>query len=199
MLISIRALRLFAGFSFVAMLLTGCATQRLIDSEVQSFNGKAPALAGASYRLEQLPSQASDASRATLENMAHAALSRAGLNRSENDPRYTIQIAAGIEQSVREVFITERRRWLWRDPFYPFGAGTLLTTEPSRFRHTVRFVMRDRRDGDIVYETSASYEGGWAEGERLFPVLMQAALDGYPNPPAGPRTIAIPLSADGKS
>lgn len=182
-----------AAALLLTALLAGCAGPRMINSEVQSFTGKSAALQGASYQLERLPSQLADNSRAALEAMAHAALLQAGLKRSDDTPRYSIQVSAGVEQYVREVLIPERRRWILRDPFYLWGTGTLLSTEPSRFRHTVRFVLRDRTSGDIVYETSAVHESGWADGARVFPVLMQAALRDYPNPPQGLRTLQLPM------
>jgi len=191
----IRRLGPITGGILLVLLLAGCAGPRMIDSEVQAFAGKTAAVQGASYQIERLPSQLTDTTRATLEDMAHAALAQAGLKRSEATARYSIQVSAAVEQYVREVLMPERRRWMWRDPFYLWGSSTLLVTEPSRFRHSVLFVMRDRTSGDIVYETSAGYESGWADGARVFPVLMQAALRDYPTPPNGPRTISLPMPA----
>ncbi len=191
-------LRSFGLVALLTVLLAGCAGPRMIDSEVQSFTGKTAAVKGASYQLERLPSQGADTSRTALEEMAHIALTQAGLQRSDASPRYSIQVTAGVEQYVREVLVPERRRWIWRDPFYLWGTGTMLVAEPSRFRHSVRFILRDRTSGDIVYETSASHESGWADGARVFPVLMQAALRDYPTPASGQRTINLPMASNTK-
>ena len=54
-----------------AFALSGCASTRLIDSEVRSFRSGATELAAASYQFERLPSQQADAAAQTQrENWA---------------------------------------------------------------------------------------------------------------------------------
>lgn len=186
----------FGWLPYIAIavgLLTGCAGPRMIDSEVQAYTANVPAVANASYRLERLPSQVSDASRDGLEALAHAALAQSGLVRDEVSPRYTIQLTGEVTQYVKDVTFPERRRWIWHDPFYRWNTGTVLVTEPARFRHSVRLVMRERITGEIVYETTAAHENSWADGKNVFPVLLQAALRDYPTPPTGPRTLNLPV------
>jgi hypothetical protein len=45
----------------------------------------------------------------------------------------------------------------------------------------------------VVYETSASFDGTWSDSANLLPVLLQAALQDYPQPPAGSRKVNIEL------
>ena len=55
----------------VALVLTGCGTVRLVESDVRSFASPPFVPAGASYRFERLPSQQTDAGQQSrLEAMA---------------------------------------------------------------------------------------------------------------------------------
>ena len=59
-----------------ALWLTGCASTRLVDSDVQSFSQLAGAPARATYSFERLPSQqAQGAQQSAVEEQARLALS----------------------------------------------------------------------------------------------------------------------------
>ena len=65
--------------------LTGCASMRLIDSDVVSVNA-APSgmnLQGAKYRFERLPSQANNPEAGLAEQQAQAAMTAVGLVRDD--------------------------------------------------------------------------------------------------------------------
>ena len=53
--------------------------------------------------------------------------------------------------------------------------------------------MRDLRSAQVVYETQAVHNGPWADANQIFPVLMQAALQDFPNPPATSRQVNIDI------
>jgi hypothetical protein len=72
----------------------------------------------------------------------------------------------------------------------------LLNVEPPWTRYTVQILMRDVASGQTTYETTAVFEGPWSDSAQLLPVVMEAALRDYPNPPAGPRKVVIELPAD---
>jgi hypothetical protein len=54
-------------------------------------------------------------------------------------------------------------------------------------------LLRDVTSGQVAYETSASFDGPWNDTGNLLPVLLDAALQGYPHPPSGPRKVVIEL------
>ncbi len=189
-------------FACAVALLGGCATTRSIDSEVRTFQGKAAPASGATFRLERLPSQQSDAKRNSIDAMARAALAQAGLKEDVASARYSVQVSSGVEQFLREVPATLRWRWWMRDPLAPPHPPTyyqgpfavpVYAPDPPQFRQTARFVMREIASGDIAYETTAVFESGWVDSKRVLPVLMQAALQDFPAAPAGPRMVTLPL------
>ena len=46
----------------------------------------------------------------------------------------------------------------------------------------------------VVYETSAVHEDVWVSDPADYGVLFDAALDGFPKPPQGPRQVRLPLA-----
>jgi len=56
-------------------------------------------------------------------------------------------------------------------------------------------LLRELASGQVVYETSATFDSTWSDSNNLLPVLMQAALQDYPQPLAGPRKVNIELPA----
>jgi proline-rich tail region repeat protein len=48
----------------------------------------------------------------------------------------------------------------------------------------------------VVYETTASFDGPWVDSAHLLPTILDAALQGYPNPPSGPRKVVIELPGE---
>ena len=185
----------------VAALLGGCATTRVVDSEVQSFT-RSPALArGQGYRFERLPSQQASAQDQTrLEALADKALATAGLVRNDGTARYSVLVGVASAQEQRGSWDDFPHAGPyccggWR-PFYRYGYGPYPgygTPSLSVYRHEVTLVLRDLTTQQIVYETRASYEGRGAELLALLPALFEAALKDFPNPPAGVRQIRVTL------
>ena len=63
-----------------ALALTGCASVRLVDSDVQSFSQLSALPAPATYRFERLPSQqAQSGQQDTIEAQAAQALAKVGM------------------------------------------------------------------------------------------------------------------------
>lgn len=180
-------------------LLGGCAVTRTVDSSVQSYSSLAALPAPPSYRLELLPSQqAQSDAYAPIVPLVHAALAHAGLTRDDAAPRLIAQFDVRTGTSYAD------------GPWYPWGAwgdfgwggrrgglraGMMLRDMPPLlYRHEVRLVLRDATTQKTVYETSASNEDVWSEVPRVFGVLFDAALTGFPTPPTGPREIRLPLA-----
>jgi hypothetical protein len=184
--------------------LAGCATRWVVDSNVKSFSSLASVPAGATYRFERLPSQqASEASQQQLEVMAGAALESVGLRRDDADPRYTAQIGARVTAEVSP----------WADPWYYdgwpwgyrpgwhgrgwyrggwFGAPFPPAYDPWYARE-VSIVLRELPSHRVVYETHARNDGPYTASAAVLPVMFQAALQGFPNPPQGQRRVDIEI------
>ncbi len=53
--------------------------------------------------------------------------------------------------------------------------------------------MRDIASGQVVYETRAYSDGTWMPPEVVLSAMLDAALQGFPVPPAGPRRVDIEI------
>ena len=184
------AASVFAGA--LALLLTGCAATRMIDSDVQSYSAGGGAVAPATYRFERLPSQAAAADQDQLETLTVAALAKVGLSRNPVTPRYSMQVALQID-TIQPAHPSILTRGFWNNHHDLGRGGMALMLEPSWYRHSVHLQLRDSAGGEVVYETSAVFDGPWADTANLLPAMLDAALQGYPQAPAGPRKVAIEL------
>ena len=182
--------------SLLCLSLVGCALPRMIDSEVESFTGSMAAQKGASYRFERLPSQQTDrVAQDRIEQWAEAALGNASLVRNDAQARYSAQVNVKVQAYQRAPQQSPRL-------YGPFlnADGTLwfpaqfMHLEPPWYRHTVHLLLRDIASGQIVYETTASFDGPWSDSAAILPVIFEAALRDYPAPPAGPRKVVIELA-----
>jgi hypothetical protein len=179
----------------MVMGLSACALPRMIDSEVQSFVGSPMAIQGASYRFERLPSQQSRGNdQYLIEALAQEALERAGLLRNDAQARYSVQVDVGIQTYTRTphrprhfpgpVMASDGSLW------YP---APMLVLEPPWYSHTVHLLFRDLGTAQVAFESTAHFDGPWADSVNLLPAILDAALHDYPNPPQGPRKVVIEL------
>src|SRR5574337_736198 len=175
----------------LGLLLAGCATTLLVDSDVRSFSTLAALPAGATYRFERLPSQqAASAAQSELEAMAAPALANVGLQQSDANPRY------GVEVDARVAPMLSPWAGAWGPPWpYAWGPGWWgwhggfwgPPPEPPWYHREVSVVIRDLHSHQVVYETHAVHDGPWPDSRRILPVMFAAALQGFPTPPSGPR------------
>lgn len=192
------------------ILLSGCATRWVVDSDVRSFSSlpAADVAAGATYRFERLPSQQDgDGARgaAALEAMAAPALERAGLRRDDAGARYTAQVGARVTPTYSP----------YADPgFYPgwgpwgprfglgygrgwYGAGWYGPAFPPAaspwYLREVSVVLRELPSNKVVYETRARNDGPYSADAAVLPVMFEAALQGFPTPPEGERRVNIEI------
>jgi hypothetical protein len=196
-----RVLRfLFAAFA-AALLLSGCASTYLLDNQVQSFS-QLPALpAQPTFRFERTLSQQADPAQEALEALADPALFRAGLRRDDAAPRYSVQVSARTEQVLSPYY----------DPYWGWGGGwsvgfggphaAIGFGGPWRgmdsywFRREVSVVVRELPANRVVFETHASNDGPILDNRVVLPAMFDAAMQGFPNPPPGPRRVDIQLGA----
>ncbi|MDR7308140.1 DUF4136 domain-containing protein [Rhodoferax saidenbachensis] len=183
------------GLTLVALLLVGCATSRMIDSDVQSFVGTTPVVSGASYRFERLPSQAANGVQNRIEAMTEQALANAGLHRSDTAPRYLVQVSVGVE-GMQNPYARPPRFGLVLGTNGLWYERALLDMDPPWVRHRVHLLLRDTANGQVAYETSAVFESPWSDTLNLLPPMLEAALQNYPQP--GAHKVVVELPAPGK-
>lgn len=187
------------------LLLTGCSGMRLVDSDVQAMStlpAGSGALAGAHYRFERLPSQVEQPQFPQIEALAEAALARAGLVRDDTGAHYSVQVGARVES-----FYSDPWGRPIGDPWWPGGYGHLMygrgfgwgmgfgTSFPpsTSYRREVSLILRDLRNGQLVYETRAAHDGPWHDTNNVLAAMFDAALKDFPHPPAGVRRVNIEI------
>ncbi len=199
-----------AAALLAAVLLSGCALPRMIDSEVQSFGGATPPAASARFEFDRLPSQQGSAQQDVVESLASVALQKAGLRpvgtantadkadtpgtAGDASPIYKVQVQVQISQIANPRATAPRSSVLWGwNEREPGSLGFMMVMEPPWFRHAVQIVLRERTSNAVVYETSASFDGPWSDSRNLLPPIMEAALRDYPNAVSSPRKVVIEL------
>lgn len=193
-------MRSIAAAGVAAALLSGCATGYLMDNEVQSFSALPSQPAQLSYTFERLPSQAAaQPTQAQIEALADPALFKAGFRRDDAAPRYRVQVTARIQRTVSP----------WPEPWeagwgpgfayghprlgFGYGWGGFPRMDQAWFQREVGIVVREAATHKVVYETRASSDGPWLDPNAALPAMFDAALQGFPNPPAGPRRVDVHL------
>ena len=185
-------------------LLTGCASMRIIDSDVVSV-AAVPAgmsLQGAKYRFERLPSQVNNPEAGLAEQQAQAAMTAVGLVRDDAGAQISVLVNFSGVQYLADP---------WGRPLPPgwtpygnvyLGSGLgphvglglgMRFPPPTHYHREVGLIMRDLKTGQVVYETRASHDGPWRDNSTIFATLFQAALANFPNPPSGLRRVNIEL------
>lgn len=197
-----ESFRTLFAWCMVVLLLSGCATSRMIDSDVQSYAGSTTAVTPASYRFERLPSQMDSALQNQLETSAELALSSVGLTRTDSAPRYTVQVAVRVEQYNRYPYRANRQLgFMGSDPNMPWNSNPfyspLITMEPPWYRHVVHVVLRDANSSQIAYESTAEHDGPWSDTLNLLAPMLDAALRDFPA--AGSRKVTVELAAPSKA
>ena len=178
--------------------LAGCASTRLIDSEVRSFRSGAPDLAASSYQFERLPSQQADApAQSQREQWAQPVLQRVGLTLVSQAPRYTVQWGVATEQVLpnEPVF---RRRWGGFAGGPGWGAHPFFfPLEPMLYRFQVQVLVRDALSRAVVYEASAQHTGPWNDQAQILPAVLLAAMRDFPQGASGPSSVNVEIGPGG--
>jgi len=202
-----RLIALLIGAAWLA----GCATPLRLEHEVRSqaaWNGGVHPAAGDRFVFERLPSQRSgDAAREqeAIEALAAAELARLGLQRADTaSGGATSAVPWGVQIVARSVKYPYAP-WDAPEPrpgWAPYGQvmvgrgvvssiGLHWTLRPPYYVRELTLTLRDRRSGDVVYETRAVQDGPWSDAPTLWRALLQAALDGFPQPPATARRVVV--------
>jgi len=208
----------WAALALAVFSLSGCASVFLVDNQVQSFARWSEPGPSAStpqalpqppqtYRFERLPSQLQTpraGDQDTLEAWATQALAQRGWSPA----------AAGVNPPwVVAVSATSLRlpRAPWEHPWpgaWGFGAGfgsmahvgpggqviwspLFMHMETPYHQREVSLVIRHAATGRVAYETRAAHDGRWNSSPALWLAMLDAALQGFPNPPPGARQVNI--------
>jgi hypothetical protein len=198
-------LALAALFASAALVLSGCATGYKLDNQVQSFSSLPPAAAQYPYRFDRTPSQQADPNQAQLEAFAEQALFAAGFRRDDAAPRYAVQVSARVNPMLSP-YADPWDRWGWgfggwgwgRHAGIGFGWHSRFP-EPSWYHREANVIVRELASNKVVYETRAVNDGPWFDNASVLPAMFQAALQGFPNPPAGVRQVDIQVGAAKKA
>ncbi|HNZ92319.1 MAG TPA: DUF4136 domain-containing protein [Acidovorax sp.] len=178
-----------------ALWLTGCASTRLVDSDVQSFSQLTGAPARPTYDFERLPSQqAQGAQQSAVEAQARLALAQVGLRQDSAAPFYRVQVHARVDRKAPPD---------WYDPWWGWGGWStgggfygglsMRFPPPTLYRREVSLVLREAASGTVVYETHAVHEGVWTDHPAVWAAMFDAALNGFPTPPTGARRIVLEI------
>ncbi len=201
------------------LLLSACSGLRVVDNDVVSFaqwTKATPPATGSSYRFERLPSQqvnvpqsgisGMELSQDQLEAMARTALDKVGWLNNPQTAAFNVQVSANTRYAQRFPYNSPA----FGGGFGAFGgssmsvgggtAGSFVgfslplgTYESPLYLREVSFVVRDASSNAVVFESKAVHSGVWSDAQRVLPAMIDAALQGFPTPPTGPRRINIEI------
>ncbi|MDQ3058169.1 MAG: DUF4136 domain-containing protein [Pseudomonadota bacterium] len=200
-----RALAAVFSVVLMAFFIAGCAATRLVESDVSAFYrwSGAPPAPGTLYRFERLPSQqAAGLQQDHVEDLTRSALARVGLVLNPATARFSVQVRVSTQMIERGFYGSPG--------FHGFGgAGVFLGggsrgasvglslpmhfSEPPYYRRELTLLMRDLGTGQVVFETSALSDSVQNDTLAVLPAMLEAALRGFPQPPAGTRRIPVEI------
>lgn len=202
-----RVLATVLSLAALALVLTGCSSLRLVDSDVTAFPNwtAAPPGPGTPYRFERLPSQQAIGSQQdAIETLARAALAKVGLELNPATARYSVQVIVNTQVLTRYdggfggfgfggagVFLGGGSGGAGLGMSFPLGGGGGLG-EPY-FKRDLTILIRDLGTNQVVFETRALHDGVWSDTLAVVPAMLDAALRGFPQPPPGTRRINVDI------
>lgn len=193
----------------LVLLLGGCASVIRLENDVQSYArwpDRTTPQAGDTFRLERLPSQLqAGGEQARLEAQVSARLTAAGLKAApagaEVPVRWLAEVSARSLRLPHAPWESPRDRWpgpgLAGRDYVVTANGRLVAVPifmnitPPYYQREVSVLLRDARTGSVAYESRAAHDGPWHDNPSLWDALVRAALDGFPQPPSGPRRVVI--------
>lgn len=173
----------------------------MVDSDVTAFSAwtAAPPAPGTRYRFERLPSQQSaNTQQDRIEALATTSLSKVGMALSPQDAKYSVQVLLVTEIVQRY----PEPGFGFGGPGVSIGAGSwgssIGLTFPigfgeSYYKRTASVLMRELASQKVVFETRALHDGPWSDAFAVLPAMLDSALLGFPQPPAGTRRINVEI------
>lgn len=179
-----------------AFLLSGCATTRVVSSQVFAKAVVTPGsqLQNVRYRFERLPLQADNPEAGSAEQQAEQALSMVGLVRDDAKAQLSVQVNfhASLIAHERQKQLGSRSALRHRVKVYKVYGSTHISPASDYYRE-VSLIFRDLQSGIVVYETHASHTGAGRDSEPIYASLFKAALANYPNPPSNVQLVNIEI------
>ena len=194
-------IRVQAAIVLIALLfLSACSTLRVVDSDVTAFSAwtAAPPAPGTRYRFERLPSQTAATQQDRIEALATTSLSKVGMAMSPLDARYSVQVVLLTEIVQRYA----DRGFGFGGPGVSIGGGSMgasiglsfpIGSSEPLYKRTVSILMRDLTTQKVVFETRASHDHPSSDAFAVLPAMLDSALLGFPQPPAGTRRVNVEL------
>lgn len=192
------------GLLAATALLAGCAGPYTLDHSVQTFSALPAVPVQAGYTYERLPSQSGDPSQPRLEAVVDASMARLGLRRDDAAPRYSLQVWSRFQRvSYPGAAYPPLSGWgsvgfgshsgvgIGLGMGFPLGGWG--DTSPW-YQREFGLVMRELAGGRVVYESRAFNEGNWIDPWVALPAMADAALQGFPQPPAGMRRVTTRIT-----
>ena len=197
-----RFLKLFAWASLAGLLLGGCSGMRVVESDVTAFTAWTSTLPGPNtpYRFERLPSQQQSPGQQQdrIESLAITSLAKVGMVIDPAKARYSVLVMANTQVGERLP-----DNFAFGGPGVLLGAGNYGNSiglsfpiggfgQPYYVRE-VRIQVRELSTQKVVFETRAVNDGPWGDGWAVLPAMLDSALLGFPQPPAGTRRINVEI------
>lgn len=192
----------FVYLFLLLLALGGCSGMRIVDSDVQAFSSAQGVTAPARFRFERLPSQQAEPQwRARLERLVQEELEKAGMQRDDLAPRYSVWFETRIAREPRAPWEDPREDFGYMRPFIGIHLGRVVVWQPPigmpvnspYYRREIHLLVRHLADAAVAFETRASHDGRWWDDEPVLRAMLEAALRGFPNPPLGLRRVAIEI------
>ena len=85
--------------------------------------------------------------------------------------------------------------WMMGNGGIAVGGGGLFPGLDARTNYwrEVGLIIRERATQAVVFESRATHDGPWSDSNAILPAMLDAALQGFPNPPAGERRVNIEI------
>lgn len=193
-----RRFLLAAPLAAAAVALGGCAGFGGLSSTVTSYSQWPAGRAPGSYVFERLPSQQARSDAPILEAAAAPALQRRGFlpAASGQNADYSVQLGVRVTGSDPGLYgdwggFGRISSGYWGRGV-GFGVGLGLPLTPV-YEREASLIVRDRRSGQVIYETRAINDGASPSVQSLLPAMFEAALVDFPHG-SGPRRVVTPFS-----
>jgi len=196
----------FLGLAAAALALAGCAAFNNLNSEVSTYGPWPADRKPASFAFERLPSQQEHPQhQQQLEDAARGAVEAAGFRAAadEKQAEYLMQVGARVYSNDPWIYnepLFWRGGWRYgyyprwgRGPFYGMHGGWGYPSSPS-FEREVALLIRDRKNGQLLYEARASNAGPSASIDYLLPAMFEAAMKDFPGGGPNPRQVTTQIS-----
>jgi len=202
-----RLLTAVFSMAWLGFFMVGCSGLQVVETDVTAFNAwnTAPPGPGTAYRFERLPSQqVSAAYQDRVEAMARTALAKVGMELVPAAARLSVQVRVstqvieatpygpgydGLGFGMPGVFLGGGNRGAAFGMSFPLG----YSMPNPYFHRELTLLVRDLGSSQIVFETRASSDGVQNETPAVLAAMMDAALQGFPQPPAGPRRMRVEI------